>query len=275
VSRSIAFVKMSGAGNDFIVLDAEQRAAIGGDLERWIRRVCRRGVSVGADGVLFIESAGRDRVRVSFRNPDASAAFCGNGSRCAARFARWRGLAGDTMILETLAGEVPAWIEGQTVRVRLPAPVDRGAITLAVGPERVTGRFVLAGAPHFVALGATFPEGALGRWGPALRRAAEFGAEGVNVDLALQVDSAMLRVRTWERGVEGETLSCGSGAVAAAFAVHLAGGARTTTVVPASGIPLIVDLTGSGPRPDAALLSGDARILFEGRLDDEATEGFT
>ena len=274
MSRRIAFVKMSGAGNDFIVLDAAARDALGQGLEPFARRACRRGVSVGADGVLLVEGAGRDRVRVSFYNPDGSAAFCGNGSRCAARFARLRGLAGDAMTLETLAGEVPARIEGASVIVRLPAPEDRGATTLEVGAERVTGRFVLAGAPHFVVLGESFPEGALERWGPVLRRAAALGPQGVNVDLVRREAPATLRVRTWERGVEGETLSCGSGAVASAFAASLAGGPPSTTVVPASGIPLTVELLGSGGRPGAALLRGDARVLFEAGLDDEALAGF-
>jgi len=271
VSAGVDFVKMSGAGNDFIVLDAEQSRAIRGDLAPWIRRVCRRGVSVGADGVLFVEAAGAGRVRVTFRNPDASEAFCGNGSRCAARFAHLRGFVGPRMVLETIAGDVEARIEGKLVEVLLPAPEDRGPASVEVAGERLEGRFVIAGSPHFVVLGSGFPEGALAAWGPAVRRAEPFGAAGVNFDLAVPLGPSRLSVRTWERGVEGETLSCGSGAVAAAFAALRAGGARATTVVPASGIALAVEFAGDA-QPTHALLRGDARYLFEGRLSAEAAE---
>ena len=271
MSGSVGFVKMSGAGNDFIVLDAEQRRAIAGDLATWIRRVCRRGVSVGADGVLLVEPRGPNRIGLSFRNPDASEAFCGNGSRCAARFAHLRGFAGPRMVLETIAGEVEARVEDKLVEVRLPAPEDRGAAAVEVTGERLEGRFVVAGAPHFVVLGAGFPDDALARWGPIVRRAAQFGPAGVNFDLAVPLAASRLSLRTWERGVEGETLSCGSGAVAASFAVLRSGGAAVTTVVPASGIPLTVEFSG-GTRATAALLRGDARYLFEGRLSAEAAE---
>jgi diaminopimelate epimerase len=147
-------------------------------------------------------------------------------------------------------------------------------VSVAVGDASVAGRFVVAGAPHFVVLGTAFPPRALERWGPVLRRAPVFGSEGVNVDLVRRTDASTLHVRTWERGVEGETLSCGSGAVAAAFASLLAGGPRTARVLPASGIPLTVRFPGEGSLADAAVLSGDARIVFEGWLDDEATLGF-
>ena len=271
MSASVDFVKMSGAGNDFIVLDGEQLRAIPGDLAAWIRRVCRRGVSVGADGVLIVEPRGAGRVGVTFRNPDASEAFCGNGSRCAARFAHLRGFAGPRMVLETVVGDVEARVEGRLVEVCLPAPEDRGTVSVEIGDERIEGRFVIAGAPHFVVLGSGFPESALAAWGPAVRRAAPFGPAGVNFDLAVPLGPARLSVRTWERGVEGETLSCGSGAVATAFAALRAGGARATTVVPASGIPLAVEF-GGDPRVTAVLLRGDARYLFEGRLSAEAAE---
>ena len=271
MSASVDFVKMSGAGNDFVVLDAEQRGAIAGDLATWVRSVCRRGVSVGADGVLIVEARGAGRVGVSFRNPDASEAFCGNGSRCAARFAHLRGLAGPRMVLETIVGDVEARVEGRLVEVRLPAPEDRGPLAVEIGSERIEGRFVVAGAPHFVVLGAGFPPEALARWGPTVRRARQFGAGGVNLDLAVPLAADRLSVRTWERGVEGETLSCGSGAVAAAFAARLRmGGAGATTIVPASGIPLTVEF--GGDANPLAVLRGDARYLFEGRLSAEAVE---
>jgi diaminopimelate epimerase len=143
-------VKMSGAGNDFLVLDVEQSRRVEGQLAAWVRRVCRRGLSIGADGVLLVEPAGPDRVRVRFFNPDGSPAFCGNGSRCAARFARERGFAGPAMTLETEIGELSAEVLGERVRLTLPAPRDAGVRTVEWEGGRLVGRSIRAGVPHFV-----------------------------------------------------------------------------------------------------------------------------
>ena len=274
MSGSVEIVKMSGAGNDFIVVGPEHRDAVGADRRNWIRLVCRRRVSIGADGVLFVRPTGRDRVEVIFHNPDGSEAFCGNGSRCAARFAHAKGLAASPMILETAAGEVTANLEGESVRLRLPAPVDLGTMPLDPGADSARGYFVRAGVPHFVILDASLGPEALSRWGPRIRRDPRFGPDGTNFDLVIRTGPDRLDLRTWERGVEGETLSCGSGAVAAAFAARLDGGPATLRVVPASGIPLTVDLPGPPQAPEAAVLTGDARFLFSAVVDDEATRGF-
>ena len=274
MTEGIRVVKMSGAGNDFLLLGPEEASRLPEDPRDWIRRVCRRGVSVGADGVLLVERSAADRIRVRFYNPDGSAAFCGNGSRCAARFARLEGLAGSPMVLETVAGEVPAEVEGGTVRLVLPPPRDAGPVTLEVGSDRLRGRSIVAGVPHVVIFVPSPADAPLGRWGPAVRNDPRFAPEGTNVDLVRHEPEASIDLRTWERGVERETLACGSGAVAAAYAARLAGGPARFRVVPASGIPLQVAF--SGPVDDArsAELVGDARVVFEGRLGPEATAGF-
>jgi diaminopimelate epimerase len=110
----------------------------------------------------------------------------------------------------------------------------------------------------------------LGSWGPELRRHPRFGTEGVNVDLlAPGQGPGTFSIRTWERGVEGETLSCGSGAVAAAFLGYTQGAKIPISVVPKSGIALTVGFRGTRGAPEAAILEGDARIVFEGTLVDE------
>jgi diaminopimelate epimerase len=274
VSASVEVVKMSGAGNDFVVLDAAAAATVGPELAAWVRRVCRRGVSVGADGVVVVERAGEGRLVVRFLNPDGSEAFCGNGSRCAARFAALRGMAGSRMRLDTAAGEVEAELRGTHVRLTLPPPTDLGALVIDDVGERVEGRHVVAGAPHFVTFVADPARWPLERMGPLLRRHPRFGPAGTNVDVVRHAADRTLHVRTWERGVERETLSCGSGAVAAALAAGLAGADLPLTVVPASGIPLEVDVAGSAQAPRAVLLTGDARVVFEGRLFSESTQWF-
>ena len=228
---------MSGAGNDFIVVGPEQRDAIGADRSSWIRRICRRRLSIGADGVLFVTPAGRDRVEVVFYNPDGSLAFCGNGSRCAARFAHLNGLAASPMVLDTAAGEVAARVDGDSVQLRLPAPVDLGRMPLDRIADSVQGFFVRASVPHFVIVDGELGADALERWGPKIRRDPRFGADGTNFDLVTRDGTGQIDLRTWERGVEGETLSCGSGAVAAAFAVRLDGGHRARERHPADRRP--------------------------------------
>lgn len=268
--------KMSAAGNDFVVVGPAAAADLPEDRTAWIRRVCRRRLSVGADGVLFVEPRGGQRVSVVFHNPDGTRAFCGNGSRCAARFAHDRGWAGESMVLETFAGDVPARVDLDRVTLRLPVPQDRGRLSLDLPHGgRVEGRWIVAGVPHFLISVDAVGDAPLDVWGPRIRRHARLGAEGANVDVVSALHGGRLHVRTWERGVEGETLACGSAAVAAGFAAATAAGVRALEIVPASGIPLEVGVVeGDDEEAGGVTLSGDARRIFEGRLGAEATCGF-
>ncbi len=270
----LSIVKMSGAGNDFVVLAGDGWRDVGTDLAAWARRVCRRGLSVGADGVLVVAPLGGDRVQVDFLNPDGSPAFCGNGTRCAARFAHLRGWVPASMVLVTALGEIPARVEGPRVRLVLPPPVDRGPAPVEVEGKRLEGRRIVAGVPHFV----LDDEGERGlpfeTYAPLLRRHPAFGAEGTNVDHVRWAPDGGVRIRTWERGVEGETLCCGTGAVAAALAARLRGSGETVIVVPRSEVPLRVELPGPPASPEHAILEGDARVVFEGEVTEEAVEGF-
>jgi diaminopimelate epimerase len=269
MSARVPIVKMSGAGNDFIVLDEGAWEAIPGDRVAWVRGVSRRGLSVGSDGVLVVGPERQGRVAVSFFNPDGGEAFCGNGSRCAAMFALSRGMADAEMILLTPAGDVPARVDRGSVRLTLPPPTDLGSLLLEAGGSTLGARLILAGVPHLVIAVddvATYP---LAEVAPALRHHPALGAGGANVNIAAPVAGGRVRTRTWERGVEGETLACGTGAVAVAFAARLSGAAETVTVVPRSGIPLRVTLSGDPADPGPVWLEGDARFVFEGTLSPE------
>jgi diaminopimelate epimerase len=262
---------MSGAGNDFLVVGPADASKVGSDRKTWVRRVCARGLSLGSDGVVFVESLGSDRIGVRFVNPDGSSAFCGNGSRCAARFALLEGLSGPHMTLVTDAGELEADVRQAAVRLKLPTPTDHGEREVEAAGQIHRGRFVTAGIPHFILFVEDPAESPLETWGPALRRNAAFGAAGTNVNLAA-IDDGRLRLRTWERGVEGETLCCGSGAVAAALAARLRGAPERIEVVPSGGIPLHVELPGPTAAAHHAILEGEARVLFRGEIDPEAWE---
>jgi diaminopimelate epimerase len=267
----VAIVKMSGAGNDFVVIDPDARVRLGDLLVSWVRAVCQRGIAVGADGVLVVEPAGPGRVRVEFRNPDGSPAFCGNGTRCAARFAERRGWIGEEGVCVTAMGEVPAIVRSGRVSLRLPAPVDLGPLRLDTPEGEVRGSRIVAGVDHFVLEVADVDRFPLERLGPFLRTHPVFGSAGTNVDVVSVVAEGRLRIRTWERGVEGETLACGSGAVAAAAAARARGAPPSIVVVPRSGIPLRVEIPGPPGAPPYATLEGDARFVFEGTTGPEVS----
>jgi len=272
MSDLVRFTKMSGAGNDFVVLEGRAWAALSGDRAAWVRAVCRRGLSVGADGVLVVSAEGAGRVRVVFLNPDGGEAFCGNGSRCAARYAATRNVASATeMVLVTSVGEVRAVVDGGVVTLTLPPPADLGAIVLEQDAATFSGRWVDAGVPHVVLPVRGLAAYPLERIAPSLRRHPALGLSGANVNLVENDARGRVHVRTWERGVENETLACGTGAVAVALAARLTGADETVVVVPRSGSMLTVTLPGDPGHPDCALLSGDARFVFEGSLDPEAT----
>ena len=123
-----------------------------------------------------------------------------------------------------------------------------------------------AGVPHFVVFVEEVAGAPLARWGPQVRRHPRFGERGTNLDVVSWPGSGPASIRTWERGVEGETLACGSGAVAAAHATRLAGGPERLEILPAGGVSLTVELAGPAGEPRQAILTGDARVVYEGRL---------
>lgn len=263
--------KMSGAGNDFVALRSEDAAILGERLVPWVRAVCRRGLSVGADGALIVGRRDDGRVAVKFLNPDGSEAFCGNGTRCAARFAVLEGLAGRSMVLATCRGGVPAEVlDGDRVRLVIPEPRVLGDLEIRVEDQRVRGGHIDAGAPHFVVEVENAGAAPLGSWGPALRRASEFGPHGVNVDLMSWGADGVLDLRTWERGVEGETLSCGSGAIAAALAARRRDPARSAFEIrPLSRMPLTVRFLATAE----VEFEGDAREVLSGTVSAGALAG--
>jgi diaminopimelate epimerase len=177
------------------------------------------------------------------------------------------------MILSTSIGEVPAVVAGGHVRLTLPPPQDQGEIELTAGALSFRGRRVLAGVPHVVLPVTGLSSFPVDRVGAELRRHAVLGPAGANVNFVEDGADGRVHVRTFERGVERETLSCGTGAVAVALAARLAGAPETVVVVPYSGLALTVVLDGHPRTPVNARLSGDARVVFEGVLADEAIAG--
>jgi len=242
-------LKLHGSGNDFLL-------GIGTWCERLatdpalVARLCHRRLGIGADGTLAVRSLGRDRLEVTYRNGDGGrAALCANGLRCAARAAvELLGLP-PKLELVTDVGAVPARVNGTLVTVELAPPsTTPSPCGLLVGDLTWKGWFTVVGVPHLV---VTVPTGLaaldLASLAPPLRRHPELGPEGANVSF-VEVEAAdRLSIRSWERGVEGETLSCGTGVVAAAL-VHLTGRAeRQVACRVASGDILVVEALGEPP----------------------------
>jgi diaminopimelate epimerase len=267
------FVKMAGGGNDFLVFEADGRTLTEEDRRR-IALLCRRGLSVGADGALFLSGEGDGRVRLDYFNADGGlASFCANGTRCAARYAVLRRLvAGNSPVVETGWAFVPARVAGEAVTLELPrfqAPADPVPISGAGLPA--SGVPIDVGVPHLV----VFVDGWLedlpvARLGPPLRRHPAL-PEGANVNFVEVTGKDSISVRTYERGVEAETLACGSGVVASAVVAALEGLVSPPVICATrSGVGFTVTFRHQDGAILGASLTGDAREIYSGELNDEA-----
>lgn len=270
----IPFSKLSGAGNDFIVID--NRDGKVNPTSEFVAKVCARRLSVGADGLLLVEKP-HDPSQADFRmryfNADGGEVeSCGNGARCISRFAFLKGIVGEKTRFETLAGLYEAEILGERVRVRMGDPHDVRLglpLTLAEGVFRVD--FVNTGVPHVVFfvedLDATDVVG-LGR---QTRYHSDFAPAGTNANFVRVVDEQTLRIRTYERGVEDETLACGTGSVATAVVAALRGKVSVpVTIHTRGGFVLGVHFDRKGDLITNVRLEGDARLVYEGDLLPEA-----
>lgn len=253
-----SFFKVSGSGNDFLALVEEPEPS-----PEAIQAWCRRGVSLGADG-LFILRRSPDGVVMDYFNSDGYRAdLCLNGTRCAAQLAFHLGWADDSLTIRTGAGTVAAR-RGDEARVtlELAAPELPQELVLDVDGIRCAGYAVRVGVPHFV---LPWPESLdrapVDTLGRQIRHHPAF-EEGANVNFVRFPDGHRMEIRTFERGVEAETLSCGSGILAGAAAgLHIGRSALPLRVFVQGGFELEVGISGS-----AWLLSGDARVVARGTL---------
>lgn len=270
----IPFSKMSGCGNDFILIDNRRGRLDGTRMGPLAERVCSRRVSVGADGLILIEPSrnGAD-FRWRFFNADGSPAeMCGNGARCAARFAHAAGIAGSEMTFETDAGVIEARMVGEDVRIRITEPGDlRRSIPLSLEGAPAAIHAINTGVPHAV---VPVPDAdavdvvALGR---EIRYHPAFAPAGANVNFVSRSAAGDLINRTYERGVEDETLACGTGSVAAALILSMENGCRSPVRVRTrSGGWLTVHYRFVDGRFTDVFLEGDARIVCRGELLDDA-----
>ncbi|WP_028584215.1 diaminopimelate epimerase [Desulfogranum mediterraneum] len=272
----IPFVKMSGAGNDFIIIDHRSPLIAPQDQAEFARLVCRRRFSVGADGLFLLEESETADFKWHFYNADGSMAeMCGNGARCVARFAYMHGLAPASMRFETLAGIVEAKVADVQVAVRMP---PAHSLTLCRGLE-VDGQvqdihFVDTGVPHVVSFVDDLDSVDVVARGRLIRNHPEFAPAGTNVNFVVHTTEG-LRVRTYERGVEDETMACGTGAVACALVATRLGLVKPPVeVVTAGNERLTIQISPEpGGEGERLLLQGPARIIYKGELNRESLHG--
>lgn len=269
----LPFFKMSGSGNDFIIIDNRQPIVPTDNLPLFASRVCRRGLSVGADGLILIESSSRVDFRWRFFNSDGSQAeMCGNGARCAARVAKLLGIGGGRIVFETFAGLIEAQIVGESIKIKMTdasVPVLDTALALAEGG--IICAEINTGVPHAVIETAAIDAVPLTAQGREIRFHRHFAPAGTNVNYVAPLGDGMWAIRTYERGVEAETLACGTGSVAAALVLA----ARYGLPAPVSlknrgGMVQKVHFSQAGGRFRDIFLEGDARLIYEGYMSSSA-----
>jgi len=268
----ILFWKMNGSGNDFIMVDNREGIFPDNNRTALISRLCQRQTGVGADGVILLENDPEVDFSWRFYNADGSEAeMCGNGGRCAARFAFLHDMAGDRMIFRTLAGLIRAEIHQDRVKLELPPPMDlRRELLLKVGEESVTLDFINTGVPHAVLIVENPEVAKVREMGRLLRFHGQFQPAGTNVNFVSVSDRHNLKVRTYERGVEDETLACGTGSVAACLVASARGLVDSPTRVETrSGEKLLVYYGNDGGDFTEVFLEGDAKIVYEGSIVQE------
>ena len=264
----IEFVKISGSGNDFVLIDDRESRLADIDIKKLVRYLAKRRIGVGADGVIFLRESDSASIAMRYYNSDGSeAAICGNGLRCAAYFARMLGLPAEISI-ETGAGVVHANVDGNMVTVSMPdVKLVANNVEIIIDTLPLVFDLFDSGVPHAVTMVEDVETVPVSYWGRIVRWHKEFAPEGANVDFVEVVDDNTVKIRTYERGVEEETLSCGTGAVASAVAA-----ARKGLVKPPVSVlvklpdTLIVNFEPKLPDAVNVKLKGRVDFVFEGKI---------
>lgn len=258
--NTISFYKYQGTGNDFILVD--NRA---GELtlsSAQISSLCNRRFGIGSDGLMLIQSSANPAVdfELDFCNPDGSKSFCGNGSRCAVAFASFLGICGEKTTFMAIDGVHSALLSGD------------GKVSLKMSDvediQRVEAGFFLdTGSPHVVQEVNNLADYPVFDKGKAIRYAEEFKPSGTNINFTERISDYHFAVRTYERGVENETLSCGTGVTAVAIAMHAKYNLTSKVVrITTEGGDLLVELEPFNGGYRNIFLIGPTSFVFKGQV---------
>lgn len=267
----LEFFKMSGAGNDFVAVNNMDAAVPEEERATLVARWCRRGLGIGADGVLLIEPSSHAHFRMRYYNADGSEGeTCGNGSRCIARLAHHLGIAPEKMRFETMAGDYEAEIlKNGEVAVRM-TDAHGFRENVRILDEQFEGEvhFINTGVPHVVVFVDDLETYDVFDTGRHLRYHPEFAPAGANANFVRVKDPHNLEIRTYERGVENETLACGTGSIAASIVAARQGLVESPVrVKTASGEILTIRFDASENGAGNVYLQGSAVIVFRGYVE--------
>jgi len=260
------FYKLSATGNDFILFD-NRDGSIQGDEDDFFKLICRRRLSVGADGILLIEKSDAHDFSLRYFNSDGSLGeMCGNGARAASHFAYVAQIAGAEMSFDVLGVEYTAEIMEKGVRLTMPAPVEIREYPEAVEEAFLSeGAFLNVGVPHYVLFTEDVDDLDVILLGQKYRHHEKFQPWGTNVNFVQIVDAHRVKIRTYERGVEDETFACGTGTISSVITAIAQKNMEQPVEAELLGGNLRVELENDLSR---IYLTGEARIVFEGALRD-------
>lgn len=265
---SISFAKYSGCGNDFIVIDNRKLGLT--PHPQLVTRLCHRQLGIGADGIIFLENSDTPSpYRMRIFNADGSEAeMCGNGLRCLAHFIHNQEQTHSTFAIRTMHSDMQVSVNGSNVTVMMPPPGEKIRVQEVRIDQKLFPLHVLdTGVPHAVLFVEDINQEGLLIPAPRIRSHSDFHPRGTNVNFAQILRDKSIAIRTYERGVEQETLACGTGAAAVALA------AAATYQIPApitirtrSGDCLHIDFQGSSSQPSHLIMSGPVMKVYEGTL---------
>ena len=254
----LSFYKYQGTGNDFIIIDNRQLLFFK-DNAKFIANLCDRKFGIGADGLILLEDDDTSDFKMVYYNSDGNkSSMCGNGGRCIVAFAKFLGIVPDQTTFNAIDGLHHASIEDEIVSLQM---IDVSAIKIK--PNVI---FLDTGSPHHVQLVENLKEFSVQKEGAKLRYGL-YGEKGSNINFVEQIDDASFSVRTYERGVEDETLSCGTGVTAVAIAMHKTGKTKSNQVaIDVMGGKLEVKFNVNQSYTDVFLI-GPAEQVFKGEIE--------
>lgn len=273
--NKIPFMKLSGAGNDFVIINNLNQVIDSADSEfmNFVTKICQRRMSVGADGVLLVEPAENVDFRMRYFNADGGEVeTCGNGARCISKFAYLNGIVSEQMRFLTNAGIYEAEIVNDNVKVRMSDPTDiRINVPLRLEDEVHNVGFANSGVPHVVFFVDDLEATDVFDLGQQTRYHNDFKPAGTNANFICIHSQELIEIRTYERGVENETLACGTGSIASAIVSATLGKVQSpVSVKTASGVVLKIHFDLENDEAENVYLEGDARVIFAGELTSEA-----
>jgi diaminopimelate epimerase len=269
----IPFTKMTGCGNDFIIIDNRRKTLDADKLGDFVRKVCAHKLSAGADGLVLIEPSDKVNFKWRFFNSDGSLGeMCGNAARCVARFAVLKGIAPPKLAFETLAGIIEGEVAGRQIKVLMVPPTGlKLNIDVSIDGQSHQMHFINTGVPHAIQFVDQASSVEVKDLGKKVRFHSQFQPAGTNANFIQVLDRKHLIVRTYERGVEDETLACGTGAVASALIAAKKGFIESPVQVQTSGGEILrIYFQSKADGFDRVFLEGDARVVYEGELWEEA-----